>query len=68
MRRSLAIAALWSIALPAAAIEVDGRINSDEWAGAKHVTDFKLTQPLSRAPGPHPRSTMGPGTATTLAS
>ena len=54
MRRSLAIAALWSIALPAAAIEVDGRINADEWAGAKHVTDFKLTQPLSRAPGPHP--------------
>jgi len=54
MRRPLAIAALWSIAVPAVAIEVDGKINADEWAGAKYVTDFKLTQPLSRAPGPHP--------------
>ena len=41
-------------ALPAMAVEVDGRIDAAEWAGAQHVTDFRLTQPLSRAPAPQP--------------
>jgi hypothetical protein len=36
------------------AIEIDGRIAANEWQGARHVTDFRLTQPLSRAPAPHP--------------
>jgi len=54
MRRFLALAALWSFALPAAAIDVDGRIDAAEWAGAQHITDFRLTQPLSRAPAPYP--------------
>lgn len=39
---------------PAAAVEIDGRIDADEWIGAQHVTDFRLTQPLSRAPAPEP--------------
>lgn len=39
---------------PAAAIEVDGRIDPTEWVGAQHITDFRLIQPLSRAPAPQP--------------
>ncbi len=35
------------------AIEVDGRIDPAEWQGAQHVTDFRLTQPLTRAPATH---------------
>ncbi|HEY2345818.1 MAG TPA: DUF5916 domain-containing protein [Xanthomonadaceae bacterium] len=35
-------------------IKVDGHIDPDEWAGATHITDFRLTQPLSRAPSPYP--------------
>src|SRR5512141_1794170 len=38
----------------AAAVQVDGHIDPAEWAGAQHVTDFRLTQPLSRAPAPYP--------------
>ena len=37
-----------------AAIKVDGHVDPEEWAGAKHVTDFRLTQPLSKAPSPYP--------------
>lgn len=42
------------VALPAFAVEIDGRIDSAEWQGARHVTDFRLTQPLSRAAAPYP--------------
>jgi hypothetical protein len=38
----------------AAAVKVDGHIDPAEWAGAQHITDFRLTQPLSRAPSPYP--------------
>ncbi len=38
----------------AAAVEIDGRIDPAEWQGAQHITDFRLTQPLSRGPAPHP--------------
>jgi hypothetical protein len=41
-------------AVPAWAIDIDGRIDPAEWQGAQHVTDFRLTQPLSRAPSPYP--------------
>ncbi len=40
--------------LQAHAIEVDGRIDPDEWAGATRVTDFRKVQPLSLAPGSLP--------------
>ena len=40
--------------MPAIAVEIDGRIDPGEWHGAQHVTDFRLTQPLSRAPAPQP--------------
>ncbi|HEV2608287.1 MAG TPA: hypothetical protein VGT79_09930, partial [Xanthomonadaceae bacterium] len=35
-------------------IKIDGHIDPVEWAGAQHITDFRLTQPLSRAPSPYP--------------
>lgn len=38
----------------AAAVQIDGRIDPAEWAGAQHITDFRLTQPLSRAASPYP--------------
>ncbi|CAA9307942.1 MAG: hypothetical protein AVDCRST_MAG71-500 [uncultured Lysobacter sp.] len=55
MRSPLALAVLAALAAPAVhAIEVDGRIDPAEWEGAQHVTDFRLTQPLTRAPAPQP--------------
>ena len=50
----LAVVAVAAFATPALAVEIDGRIDPAEWQGAQHVTDFKLTQPLSRAPAPYP--------------
>ena len=62
----LPLALLLPVALPAHAddaaarpsggprIEVDGRIDPDEWAGARHITDFRLTQPLSLEASPYP--------------
>lgn len=35
-------------------VQIDGRIDPVEWQGAQHVTDFRLTQPLSRAPTSQP--------------
>ena len=59
MRVPLLLALLVALAVPFAAaetqaIEVDGRIDPAEWQGAQHITDFRLTQPLSRGPAPHP--------------
>ena len=54
MRALLALVLLSAVAAPAWAIQVDGRIDPTEWQGAQHVTDFRLTQPLSRAPTPYP--------------
>ncbi|WP_337926365.1 DUF5916 domain-containing protein [Luteimonas saliphila] len=39
---------------PAAAVEVDGRIDPAEWEGATLVTDFRKVQPLSGEPGSLP--------------
>jgi len=52
--RAFLLLFLTCIAAPAWAIQVDGRIDPAEWQGARHVTDFRLTQPLSRAPAPYP--------------
>ncbi|MFS8063378.1 MAG: hypothetical protein ACMG5Z_02205, partial [Luteimonas sp.] len=54
MRALLALVFLSALAAPAWAIQVDGRIDPAEWQGAQHVTDFRLTQPLSRVPTPYP--------------
>ena len=56
-RRLSLIAILGALACPAwaaAPVVVDGHIDPTEWAGARHITDFRLTQPLSRAPSPYP--------------
>ena len=35
------------LAPPAMAVEIDGHITPDEWAEARHVTDFRQVQPFS---------------------
>jgi hypothetical protein len=37
--------------VPALAVEIDGHIRPTEWAGARHITDFRQTQPLNGQPG-----------------
>ncbi len=37
-----------------ASVTIDGKISEAEWAGAQHVTDFKLVQPLTGANTPYP--------------
>lgn len=36
------------------AVQIDGHIDPLEWAGAKHISDFRQTQPLSRLPASQP--------------
>jgi hypothetical protein len=57
--RLLSIAILCALGPAAWAAEgrtvvVDGHVDPAEWTGARHITDFRLTQPLSRAPSPYP--------------
>ena len=37
-----------------AEVTVDGHIDPSEWAGAEHVTDFRVVEPLTGAPSPLP--------------
>lgn len=32
------------------AVDIDGRIDADEWRAARHITDFRKTQPLNDEP------------------
>ncbi|MGY4516737.1 hypothetical protein ACVWWW_002305 [Lysobacter sp. HA18] len=48
------LASLPSIAFAADAVKVDGHIDPSEWADARHITDFRQTQPLSREPASLP--------------
>ena len=53
--RLLPLLALLAPTAPAlAAVTVDGRIDPAEYQGAEHVTDFRLTEPLTGAPSPYP--------------
>ena len=52
--RLLSLAILAALAAPVHAVEVDGRIDPAEWQGAQHVTDFRVTQPLTGAPASQP--------------
>ena len=54
MRSTLALAILSALALPVQALEIDGRIDPAEWADARHISEFRLTQPLSWGPAPQP--------------
>jgi hypothetical protein len=51
--RALLLAAIVWLPLPASALEIDGKLDSDEWSGAQRIDDFRLTQPLTREPGRH---------------
>lgn len=43
------------LAAPCAqAVEIDGRIDPQEWSQAQHIEDFRLTQPLSREAASQP--------------
>ena len=42
---------LAALSAPALAVDVDGHIRPGEWKGARHITDFRQTQPLSGRPG-----------------
>jgi hypothetical protein len=49
--------ALLALGLPCAAVhavDIDGRIDPVEWQGARHITDFRKTQPLTGEPGSLP--------------
>jgi hypothetical protein len=50
----VACAALLLSCAPLQAVEIDGRIDPEEWAGAQHVTDFRKVQPLTGEPGSLP--------------
>ncbi|MFC7300634.1 DUF5916 domain-containing protein [Cognatiluteimonas weifangensis] len=52
--RALLATLLLATAGPALAIDVDGRIDPAEWQGAEHITDFRVVEPLTRAPSPYP--------------
>jgi len=40
----------WMAALPVYAVQIDGRIDPDEWKDAQHVTEFRKVQPLNGEP------------------
>ena len=50
MKSLACLGALAFAAFPALAIEVDGRIDPGEWAGARHITGFEMVQPLNGEP------------------
>ncbi len=43
-----------ALPLSARAVDIDGRIQAGEWAGARHVTDFRQVQPLTGKPATLP--------------
>jgi hypothetical protein len=49
-QRFLWITAFAALAAPALAVQIDGRIEADEWKDARHVTDFRKVQPLNGEP------------------
>lgn len=36
------------------ALRIDGRIDEADWQAAKHITDFRMVQPLSKTASPYP--------------
>jgi hypothetical protein len=50
MAQRLALFLLVVLAAPAHAVEIDGRLDPQEWQDARHVTDFRKVQPLSGEP------------------
>lgn len=53
-KQVLVLAALAACPAPALSVTIDGHIAPGEWAGARHVTDFRQTQPLTGDPARYP--------------
>jgi hypothetical protein len=45
---------LVALSAPVSAVEIDGHLIPGEWTGARHVTDFRQTQPLTGKPSSLP--------------
>ncbi len=45
---------LAALSAPVSAVEIDGHLNPGEWTGARHVSDFRQTQPLTGKPSSLP--------------
>jgi len=43
-----------AVSTPVLAVDIDGRIDPEEWKGARHITDFRQTQPLTGKPSSMP--------------
>lgn len=55
MRRAcLCLIVLAVLPLVAHAIDIDGQLQPGEWAGARHITDFRQVQPLTGKPATLP--------------
>ena len=65
--RALFIAAAVSMAPPAFALDIDGRLDEAEWSQAQRVDDFRMTQPLTREPSRHRTEALYMATADGLA-
>ena len=63
----LAVLLTMASATAQAALKIDGKIDEPEWSSAQRITDFRLTQPLSRAPSPYPTEVLVLSTAEGLA-
>ena len=48
------------LAAPALAVEIDGRVDAQEWREARHITDFRKVQPLNGEPASLPGKTITP--------
>lgn len=53
VRGLAALALLWTMVLPAHAVEIDGVLSPGEWDDGHRVDDFRMSQPLTRAPSAH---------------
>jgi hypothetical protein len=53
LARAAAVAALL-LTGPAWAVEIDGRLDPEEWLGAQHVTEFRKIKPLNGEPASLP--------------
>jgi hypothetical protein len=54
LTRCLGACLTGALAGPTLAVEIDGRIDPDEWREARHISDFRKTQPLTGDPATLP--------------
>jgi hypothetical protein len=54
IHRLALLAGLAGFTAPAMAVTIDGHIQPGEWRGARHITDFRQTQPFTGKPAQYP--------------